>query len=452
VKLLILVIIALAGAIALGMYALEDPGYVVFSVPFGGQDYNVSMPFALFVLFLLITFAALYLFFNFLAGVFRAPAKLAKWRKERKETSAQQHTMKGFAGLIEGDWEGAEGNLMARIDHNNASLMNYLGAAYAAQQQGQVERRNQHLEEALKKHPKQALAIKLTRARMQIQAGEWGEARDQLECLRSSAPKNVSVTRLLADVYRQSGDWSALVHLMPVLGKQKAFPPEELAAREKQALSHHLQAPVLLQDNGTHLEKAFKALPRKAKKDATAIASYARQLMRAGEGQRAETVMRKALNRQWNPELIRLYGMAETSHPKDQLKLLEIWSKAHEEEPALWMALARLYRRTEEPEKARKFYGKVISVTNDSEAINELGDLLEDLGDREDALLTYKQGMKRLSESGSGSAPPILSSEGQLVVLDAPTASAELASDTSIEASPVEQANSLPVLQAAKPA
>lgn len=438
-KLLLLLIIALGGATALGMYALEAPGYAVFTVPFGGEAYHVSMPLALLILLLLITFAALYLLCNFIVGVVRMPNKIAVWRQGRKEISAQQHTMKGFAGLIEGDWAGAEGNLMLRLDYNNASLMNYLGAAYAAQQQGKIIRRNNHLEQALEQHPKQQLAIKLTWARMQVQLGEWAEARHQLELLRLSAPTNVAVARLLAEVYQTLGDWSALVHLLPALGKMKAFSPQQLAATEKLALSNHLEAPALLQGDGNRLEQTFKALPSNNQKTATAIASYAKQLMRLGEGASAETVMRKTLNRGWDAELAGLYGMAETTDTESQIKLLQGWGKGHEDAPELLLSLARLYRRDAGFALAKDYYAKVVAATNAPEVIAELGELLEQMGDQDNALLAYKQGLKRVTTSATTQLETVVSACRN-------TTPAESTRHT------VEATGSMPVVTEVKPA
>ena len=410
--------IALACAIGLSMYALEDPGYVVLS----REPYTVRLPLALFVLFALFAFAALYLLINFLVGVFRAPKRIGKWRKGKQEISAQQYTMKGFASLIEGNWADAEGNLLTKLDHNNASLMNFLGAAYAAQQQGQIARRNQHLDTALKNHPNQELAIKLTRARMQMQAGELADARDQLEYLRLSAPRSVAAGRLLADVYQQLGDWPSLVKLLPALGKLRAFPEQELAEREQLALSKHIEAPALLQGDGSRVDDTFRALPRKAKKDAAAVAGYARQLIRSGEPQRAEAVLRKALNRQWNGELIKIYGATETPHLRDQIKLLESWgSKNNKTDDAAYrFAMARLLRRDNQTDAARELLTAIVNETSDAEAINELGDLLEQMGDSDSALLTYKQGMKALA-GGNTEAKPA-EPESRLIALGSESA------------------------------
>lgn len=426
-KVVIAVLVALAGAIALAMYATQDPGYVVLS----HEPYTVRLPLALFVLFLLIGFAALYLLINFLIGVLRTPKKIGKWREGKKETSAQQHTMRGFAGLIEGNWEGAEGHLLSKLEHNKASLMNYLGAAYAAQQQGQLARRNQHLDAALDAHPRQELAIKLTRARMHMQAREFGEARDQLEYLRLSAPKNVAAARLLADTYRELGDWPALVKLQPSLKKLKAFPEHELEQRQKVALEHHLESPALLQGEGNRVDDTFKALPRKSKKDSAAIVSYAKQLIRSGEDQKAETVLRKALNKRWQPELVMLYGMAETRHAKDQIRLLETWGKEHQDDPVYLLAMARACRRDDQLDEARNLLSKVVSQTGDPEAIQELGELLEQMGEPESALETYKQGLKAATGATPLSPGPVAVAEAALIALD------DTSTDSSTKAIPV---------------
>jgi len=415
VKVVILILVSLAAAIGLSMLAMEDPGYVVLS----REPYTVRLPLALFILFALVAFGVLYLLINFLFALFGTPKKLGKWNKGRNARSAQQHTMKGFAGLIEGDWSSAEGNLLTKLDHNNAALMNYLGAAYAAQQQGEFDRRNQHLQQALKAYPNQELAIKLTRARMQLQAGELADARSQLEYLRLSAPKSVAVARLTADVYQQTEDWPALVQLMPALNKLKAFPEEELSARQTLALEHHIESPALLQGDGSKVDSTFKALPRKTKKNSAALASYARQLARSGENQRAETVLRKSLNKSWNDELINIYGANETNHLKDQIKLVDSWASKYDKKqtPAYKLAMARLFQCDDQLEEAKQLYTAVVQETGSAESIAGLGELLEQMGDQESALMAYKQGVKALG-GASVLVPKVSQPDTQLIALD----------------------------------
>ncbi len=389
-KLLIIIVIVLGGAIGLGMYAMEDPGYVVIS----REPYTIRMSLALLVGFLLVLFMVLYLLLGLLTGLVQTPRRIRQWRMRKREQGAQQLTMKGFTHLIEGDWTKAEESLLASRDDNRASLMNYLGAAYAAQQQGLIDRRNAHLGAALKAFPHQAVSVRLTWARMEMQSGHWMHARSELESVRLKAPQNRAAVQLLAETYRQLGDWSSLVKLLPVLHKLMAFPEEELRRREVQALQGHLGAPALQPGSSARLDEVYEALPKKVRTDTVALASYARQLMHHGEHSRAEFVLRKALNRSWNGELIRLYGQLETPHLSDQIRLLQSWGKGHEEDTGLKWALAALHRRDNNLEEARTLLAQVVSDTGDAEAVEALGDLLEQMGESEKALMMYRQGLK----------------------------------------------------------
>jgi len=390
VKLIISVVIALVAAIGLAKFAMQDPGLVVLA----REPYTVKLPLLLFVLILIIAFAALYLCLNFVVGLFRAPKKIGQWNAQRAQATIQKNMMRGYAGLIQGEWSKAENALLDGLGHNQSPLMSYLGAAYAAQQQGHFHRRDKYLDKALVRHPKQQLSINLTRARLLYQAGEVAKARDCLEALRKSAPKNVPVARLLADTYRDLGDWHSLVRLMPALEKLKAFPPEEYKRREKVAYDRFLASPALSQGEPDNAEKTWHALPYTRKKYPNVVAGYAKQLIGCGEMVQAEKLLRKALNRRFDSDLIYLYGKAETDFVTDQIKLVDSWAKKHGDDANLRLTLARLYRRNEEYARAQELLKQLVAEhTKPEEACAELGALLEQIGEKDAALVCYKKGL-----------------------------------------------------------
>lgn len=412
-KLVITIIITLGAAIAFALFAMEDPGYVVLA----RAPYTVRLPLVLFGLIVLLAFAALYFLLSVIVGVVRLPKKVRRWRLRRNQASAQTHTMQGYAGLIEGDWAAAERNLLTHLQDNQSPLLNYLGAAFAAQQRGHLRRRDQYLEDALRQYPKQRLAIGLTTARLHYQAGEIAQSRDALEKLRKIAPKNVPVARLLADVYRELGDWNSLTTLLPSLARLQAFPPPELAAREKQAYTHFLTAPALLQGDGDRPTQAFNSLPASRRKSPAVVAGYARQLLKAGQHVLAEKILRKALNRQWDDDLAYLYGKAETSFVGDQIKLAESWVQKYGSHADLTLTLARLYRRDRQWQKARDLFNQAIADGGREEACADLGSLLEEMGEQEAALRCYRRGMAALAPQLDVAAPP-QPPAGELVALD----------------------------------
>ena len=57
----------------------------------------------------------------------------------------------------------------------------------------------------------------------------------------------------------------------------------------------------------------------------------------------AEKLLGRSINRQWDRDLVRLYGLIRTQQPGDQIRVCEEWVKTRSEDPDLLTALARLY-------------------------------------------------------------------------------------------------------------
>jgi len=404
VKLIISIVIAITAVIGLmALFAMKDHGFVLLV----WEPYTVKLPILLFVLILIVAFAAFYLLFNIIVGLIHMPKKIQQWNEQRLQSSIQKNMMLGYAGLIEGDWLKAENVLLDQMDHNQSPLMHYLGAAYAAHKQGHFHRRDQYLDEASMSHPKQQLAINLTRARLLYQVGEVAKARDCLETFKKSVSKNVSVARLLADIYRDLGDWQSLVHLMPALEKLKAFPLEEYNQREKVAYDQLLAAPSFSQNKLDNAEKTWHALPYARKKYPNVVAGYAKQLIESDEMVRAEKLLRNALNRRFNSDLVYLYGKVKTNFVTDQIKLVNSWAKKHGDDINLRLTLARLYRRNEEYERAQELLKTLVADNIKAEEVcAELGMLLEQIDEKDAALICYKKGLSVSSRDFKSKNPP----------------------------------------------
>ena len=388
-KIIIAVIIALGGAVGFALLALDDPGYVVLA----RASHAVRMPLALFILLALLGFVLLYWIFNFIAATLRAPAQLRKWNLRRNQLNAQFFTAQGYAGLIEGDWSRAEKNLLRNLPHNQSPLLNYLGAAYAAQQQNNLRARDQYLADAHAQHPKHWLAINLTAARLHYQGGEIIKARDTLETIHRRAPRNAPCARLLAEIYRQLADWHSLAALLPKMARLNAMSPAELQRWEKTAYQKLLSSPAMLQDGGK-LAQTYSSLPRAQQKNPRVLAAYCEQLIKAGRHVESEKILRRAINRNWRAELAYLYGKTETPYPAAQITRAEAWVKKYGAHADLTLTLARLYRRDKKFNKARALFTRAIADGGRDEACADLGELLDELGERDAALQCYRRGME----------------------------------------------------------
>ena len=389
-KILIYLFVILAAVIVLTLFAFEDTGYVLIS----RAPWEMEISLSLFVLLIFLAFIALYVVLRFTNRVVKAPRDVGKWRDQQRVNKAQLETMQGYAQLIEGDWAKAEKFLTRRVDHTPTPLLNYLGASYAAQQQGDTGKRDAYLKQAHDVDPRSRVAVQLTHARMQYQNGQLQEALATLQKLRATAPRNGPVVRLLTDVVRSLGDWEQVTQLLPAARKTSAYTEKELGERESEAVQEILSAAARDSAGKERLTVAWKSLSRKQRKDVRFIEIYARQLIEIEDMDRAEQILRAAIKSEWRSKLVYLYGLVKSSRFNDQFKIAESWLKTHPSDPDLMLTLGRLAVQNKLWGKATSYFETAIAENESEEAYSELGNLLELLGEHDKAREVYRRGLQ----------------------------------------------------------
>ena len=63
-------------------------------------------------------------------------------------------------------------------------------------------------------------------------------------------------------------------------------------------------------------------------------------------------------------------------------------------EPALMLCLARLYKQTDDKENSANYYEKALMLVPDQRVYHELGELLASMGDELNAGRCYRQGLR----------------------------------------------------------
>ena len=87
------------------------------------------------------------------------------------------------------------------------------------------------------------------------------------------------------------------------------------------------------------MSAAWRRLSRKERNDAGYVATYARVLISERRMNQAEQLLRRAIYRRWNTELVRLYGLAHSDRLEEQIRVAETWVMAQERSPELLMTL-----------------------------------------------------------------------------------------------------------------
>lgn len=388
-KLLVFILAVLFVTVGVTLYALKDPGYVLIA----RAPWSVEMPLTLFIPLLIVAFFLFFALLYVVVRLVRIPRDVERWRTRRQQRRARQALIKGLVHLAEGNWVEAEKQLVAGMRYSDAPLLNHLGAAYAAQQLGAVEKRDEYLAEAHKHAPQDRTAVGMTQAYLQYLARQPEQSLATLTELRRLDPHNRAVLQLLARLYQQLRDWPGLVELLPDLRASNALPAKDIEELELKAHSELLKLS-LPSGSAEVLRRAWAAVPRNLRRHPGLIGVYARQLIQQNEMTEAEGLLREAIERQWDSQLVELYGQAQAGDAAQQLETAEVWSATHPDDARLFLTLGRLAARAGEDAKARHYLEKSIALHGPADAYRELGELLERLGEKDKALHYYRQGLQ----------------------------------------------------------
>ncbi len=384
IKLLgILLVFALAAA--LGLFIEHHPGEATLHI----NNTTMAMPIWFVVLALLFSFVVFYVFFRSLGYLMSLPRRFRRYRQRRAQCLLQQKNKEGLQALIEGDFSRAERAFLSAAKKDTDPVFNYLQCARAAQEQGSLERRDHYLALAQKtKTKKKALMIALATAELHLQHGETQIAILELQALQKKYPKQTHILKLLTKAYGTSGDWAGLATLLPALNKRKVLPQQH-----RQALQLQIHEELL---NSAHdpasLDHAWGLIPSALQKDPNVLACYCQHLLQQGKHREAEQLLRQTLKKNPDPRLIVLYSHV-LADPSQQLVHAERWLKQQGESAALTLCLGRLCKRNRLWGKARYYLEQSLKLEPQACTYQELGEVLEELGDSSGALATYKQGV-----------------------------------------------------------
>ncbi len=393
------IILFLFVAAALALLAIDNPGYVLIA----RETWSVEMTLVVFIALLLISVLGLYTLWNLLVRIWKTPREVADWLLRRNVRRARATLVNGLVHLAEGSWTKAEKQLLSGLRDAETPLLNYLAAACAAQEQGQTEKRDEYLSLAHQRAPEQGLAIGMLQAQLQFQARQYERALASLAQLRVNTPRHPQALYLMARVYRELRDWESLANLIPELRRTKAASAHDIESFEWQAHRELLTLSPPARAGGA-LKQAWNAVPNHLRHKPEIVALYARQLIAQAAMDECEALISAALERDWSDELARLYGQTHSSNPAAQLESAETWLQVHADNPDLLLTLGRLARYSQHDGKARVYLERAVALQAPLAAYYELGQLLEQLGERDQALACYRRALEQNGDKPLDSA------------------------------------------------
>ena len=322
-----------------------------------------------------------------LLRLWKMPAETARRMREQR---ALVQLEKGLLALTEGDWATAEKALEKSASSHGRTTARYLAAAEAADGQDAGDRAEWYLEQADTRNRKQKFLVELTRARILVANGQFGEAQPVLEGLYRRRKKHPQVLDLLSRCYDESGNWESLQKILPTMLKAGVIKADR-AERLKQ---HAAIASLRKCRDATALKTAWQNLTRELQKSGDVLLAFAERAIAIEAPELTEDVLRRALNREWNSALLVPYGEPGPDDTSKRLKQCEKWLQAHPEDHWLHLALGRLCAREELWGKARQHMIRSLELEPTVAGYDSLGQLLERKGELEVAMACFRNALR----------------------------------------------------------
>ncbi len=389
-RIFIACLLVLIASVALVAGIEYDPGYLLISYGY----YTIESTLWVALLALLLLFVVVYGTFSLFRRFIQQGNNMSGWWTGFGQRRSQKQAIKGVIDYYEGNWSRAYKTLSRCAEHSEAPLVSYLLAARASNALNDMATAKTLLQKAEETVSGSSLVIGITQSELHLENKNYDLALAILIRLRSQAPKNTHVLKLIKQAFIGLNDWAGVIDLLPDLRKHKILGHDELEALELRAARAQLDEAVRVKVKPADmLHGAWKSFPKSLRRNGRLVASYAGYLIQLGDQATAEKIIRKQLNRHWEKPLLDLYGSVVGADSSLQLIEAESWLKARSNDAALMLCLGRLSLRNELWGKARDYFEGSVKLELNAEACGELGRLYAHLGEHEKSTEYFQKGL-----------------------------------------------------------
>ena len=368
--------------IGLGVnFLLEDNGYVM--IQFLKYSLETSLP--IFGLILV----AFYLLIRLIALVWSSPSILKQRLAAKKRKKSNQRILDGLKLIGTGEFAKAEKKIKSAVNDVDGSVLSYLMAAEASHKDGNVESSNNWLERAKRQFPEIETYINLHAARLMIESKNYDAAMQSINTILNEEPNNPAALKLLSQVCYETSDWKSLTQKAKKILSQTGSDPK-LERCFSEAFFHQARA---LAGNEKELKSLWSKLPSTIENMPSILAARLESIMAQGQYDSAEKELRKVIPRTWNQQLIALYAKLDTSDLATLSKRIDRWLVDRPRDANLWLAASQLAQRDELWSQAKQFLERSLENKETALAYNELGLILLELGQEDEAIQAFKKAL-----------------------------------------------------------
>jgi HemY protein len=380
-----------ATAIGLAVTARFNPGNVVLFYP----PYRIDLSLNFFLLLTLLLFVFLYVILNTIRSTQEMPAKVAAYRKERREREGNRALRDALKALFEGRFGHAEKAARRAAENpGNAGLAALIGAR-AAHRMRQSERRDTWLA-TVKDDNSLKTARLMTSIELLVDEHRPDVALDVVKELNASGTRHIHALRLALKANQRAGNWPEVLRLVRSLDKHNALHPT-LSRRLRELAYEDLLFDRAYDEEALH--RVWATVPAIDRVKPFVAVRAAGAFNARGLHADACAVVEKALVVEWDDRLVRAYrdsaGAEGSQALLVQIERCEDWINRRPADPELALTLGTLCLKQKLWGKAQRHLERALSDATESGMVREvhlkLAQLHEALGQTEQAATHYRQ-------------------------------------------------------------
>lgn len=393
-KLVILIAAFLLVGLGLGYLVSLDSGYVFFS----WGKYTLETSFWFFTILLVAFFISAYLIVRVTLLLIGSDWRINEWRNQQKLRRGKRQATRGLLSLAEGQWHTAERQLTQAASLGDNQLLNYLGAARAAYEKGDMDKSDHWLKEAEKSTKGSDLVVAIAQIQLLISRGQTEQALAVVLRLRKKSPKNKYLLKMHVKILQELEDWIDLKELLPSVRKlSKLIPQRKLIELEEKVVIQLMQRASKGYSSAVSVGPAdavndiYNEAPKSVRNSLDVLRCYVSLLIELNQPTKAEQVLRSVLPTVWHDDLISLYGKLEAADAQRQLLFAEKQLQERTNDPVLLLTLGRISKRTGDLKKSQEYFEAAAKIKALPEVHAELAALLSQQGQFEGACEHYKK-------------------------------------------------------------
>jgi HemY protein len=377
-------IVLAAVAVGIAIFARHSTGYVVIvSAP-----WRIELSLNLLVFLVIAGYFAFYFLARLVATLIAIPARVQAYRAERVRSRLRQALNDALLAFFQGRYASAEKSAAAALSGDETKGVAAIIAARSAHELGRFSEREQFLDHAKGSAPEVDTARLTTLADLLVSQGRFEEALAVLKDLSARDARNLRLLRLKLQAEQALREWDEVLDTVGALSKLGGIGPAEASAARRAAHLGNLNRKA---QDADALAAYWKQLPSDIRMDAAVAATAARYHLALGGNAEAQAIIEQALEREWSPGLVALYGDAAGTDALPQIERAEKWLRAHARDPALLLALGKLCMRQALWGKAQSYIEASLALEPTHDGHMTLAALMEQIGKPQEAVQHFRK-------------------------------------------------------------